>query len=202
MDSKILFGTHNSGTCYKLVWWQRIFGFILNLVSRCQSRSIVEQLRDGVILFNFQVCHYRNDWYFSHGLCVYDGKLFDALSLIEGELFSDVNKKIYIQLSLDKNFLIGQDIDRFKVLVNELLNKYNNDVSRLRIISCVIEGGERLFSDSNHGLYYEEKYWTSSFVGSFMDKLPLPSYHAKKYNRKYIESCKKDILMLDFYDRY
>lgn len=202
MSKKLLFGTHNSGTSSKLVWWQWLFSPLLHLTSRCQSRTISEQISDGVVLFNFQVCYYANDWHFSHGLCIYRDKLFDAIHLIQDELKRDDKKKIYIQLSLDKNFLIGQNIDEYVKLVNLLLTEYNSE--RLVIMSCIIEKGEVLYSNKNHWLKYEEHYWTMGWYEkngkSIFDKIPLPKRHAKKYNKEYIKSCKKDVLMLDFYE--
>ena len=126
MSKKLLFGTHNSGTSSKLVWWQYLFAPIMHLTSRCQSRSISEQISDGIVLFNFQICYYRGDWHFSHGLCIYEDKLFDALRLINEELSRDIDKKIYIQISLDKNFLVGQDKIEFDNLVSKLLDEYKN----------------------------------------------------------------------------
>ena len=143
MSKKLLFGTHNSGTSSKLVWWQRLFAPILHLTSRCQFRTISEQINDGVILFNFQICYYMKEWHFSHGLCIYKDKLFDALHMIQDELKKDESKKIYIQLSLDKNFLLGQNIDEYKKLVVLLLNEYHSD--RLVFMSCIIEKGENLY---------------------------------------------------------
>jgi hypothetical protein len=202
MSKKLLFGTHNSGTSSKLVWWQYLFAPIMHLTSRCQSRSISEQISDGIVLFNFQVCYYRNDWHFSHGMCIYTDKLMDAIHMIQDELNKDKSKKIYIQLSLDKNFLIGQNIDEYKKLVDLLITEYNND--RLIFMSCIVEKGEVLYSNPKHGLKYVEHYWTLTWGKlngeSWLDKLPLPKRHAKKFNKGYVESCKKDVLMLDFYE--
>ena len=202
MSKKLLFGTHNSGTSSKLVWWQRLFAPILHLTSRCQTRSISEQISDGIVLFNFQVCYYRNDWHFSHGMCIYTDKLMDAIHMIQDELKRDESKKIYIQLSLDKNFLIGQNIDEYKKLVDLLITEYSDD--RLVFMSCIVEKGERIYSNNNHWLKYEEHYWTmgwaKSYGTSWIDKLPLPRRHAKKYNKTYIEQCNKNVLMLDFYE--
>jgi hypothetical protein len=202
-DSVLLYGTHNSGTGSNLVWWQCLFGGLLHLTSRCQSRSISEQLSDGIVLFNFQLCYYDKDWYFSHGLCIYDFKLFDALHLITEELSRDINKKIYIQVVLDKNFLVGQDIIKFKELVTLLLDEYNSD--RLVILWCLIEGENNfLYYNNKNVLNYSEHYWTSVWGKehgiSLLDRLPLPKRHAKKYNSEYKESCKTDVLMLDFYE--
>lgn len=202
MSKKLLFGTHNSGTSSKLVWWQRLFAPILHLTSRCQTRSISEQISDGIVLFNFQVCYYRNDWHFSHGMCIYTDKLMDAIHMIQDELKKDESKKIYIQLSLDKNFLIGQNIDEYKKLVDLLITEYSDD--RLVFMSCIVEKGERIYSNNNHWLKYEEHYWTMGWAKvygiSWIDKLPLPKRHAKKYNKTYIEQCNKNVLMLDFYE--
>lgn len=202
MSKKLLFGTHNSGTSSKLVWWQRLFAPILHLTSRCQTRSISEQISDGIVLFNFQVCYYRNDWRFSHGMCIYTDKLMDAIHMIQDELKKDESKKIYIQLSLDKNFLIGQNIDEYKKLVDLLITEYSDD--RLVFMSCIVEKGEVLYSNPKHSLKYVEHYWTmgwaKAYGTSWIDKLPLPKRHAKKYNKTYIEQCKKNVLMLDFYE--
>lgn len=202
MSKKLLFGTHNSGTSSKLVWWQCLFAPILHLTSRCQSRTISEQINDGVVLFNFQVCYYRNDWHFSHGMCIYVDKLFDAIHIIQDELNKDKSKKIYIQLSLDNNFLIGQNKDEYKKLVNLLITEYSNE--RLIFIYCIIENGELLYNNPKHGLKYVEHYWTSIWGKlngtSWLDKLPLPKRHAKKFNKDYIKSCKNGVLMLDFYN--
>lgn len=202
MSKKLLFGTHNSGTSSKLVWWQRLFSPLLHLTSRCQSRSISEQINDGVILFNFQICYYRNDWHFSHGLCIYKDKLFDAIHMIQDELKKDNDKKIYIQLSLDKNFLLGQNIDEYKKLVELLIAEYNSD--RLVFIHCIIEQGDVLYINKKHGLNYTERYWTLTWANvngkNWLDKLPLPKRHAKQYNKMYKDECKKKVLMLDFYE--
>lgn len=202
MSKKLLFGTHNSGTSSKLVWWQRLFAPLLHLTSRCQTRSISEQISDGIVLFNFQVCYYRNDWHFSHGMCIYTDKLMDAIHMIQDELKRDESKKIYIQLSLDDNFLIGQNIDEYKKLVDLLITEYSDD--RLVFMNCIVEKGERIYNNNNHWLKYEEHYWTmgwaKAYGTSWIDKLPLPRRHAKKYNKTYIEQCKKNVLMLDFYE--
>ena len=202
MSKKLLFGTHNSGTSSKLVWWQRLFAPILHLTSRCQTRSISEQISDGIVLFNFQVCYYGNDWHFSHGMCIYTDKLMDAIHMIQDELKKDESKKIYIQLSLDKNFLIGQNIDEYNKLVDLLITEYSDD--RLVFMSCIIEKGDILYNNNNHWLKYEEHYWTTSWAKvhgtSWVDRLPLPKRHAKKFNKTYIEQCNKNVLMLDFYE--
>ena len=76
---RVILGTHNSATSGKTVWWQRLFSWAISPTSRCQTKSIEEQLLGGVRLFNLQVCRYKGEWHISHGLSIYEEKLFDVL---------------------------------------------------------------------------------------------------------------------------
>lgn len=202
MSNKVLkYGTHNSGTSSKLVWWQRLFAPFMHLTSRCQSRTISEQISDGVILFNFQICYYQGNWHFSHGLCIYEDKFLDSIHMLKNHLKENIDKKIYFQLSLDKNFLVGQDVERFKKLISLLTDAFCDD--RLIMMWGIVEGGETIYSNGGHGLKYEEHYWTLGWAktsGKWYNFFPLPKYYAKKNNKRYIEECKRDVLMLDFYE--
>ena len=95
-------GTHNSGTSSKLVWWQWPFGYLLNLTSRCQNLSIEDQLKNFVRFFNIQVTYYKNEWVFSHGFCIYTGKMYDAISKMVQ--YGTRECPVYFQLFLDKSF--------------------------------------------------------------------------------------------------
>lgn len=192
-------GTHNSGTSSKLVWWQRPFGYLLNLTSRCQTLSIEEQLKANARLFNLQITKYRGEWVFSHGLCIYTGKLLDAIETMKK--YATEESPVYYQLFLDRNFLLGQNKEDFKKLVLDLIEDSNN--SWVKMIYAYIEGtGEYLYNNSKIKIKTSEHYWTMSWAGvnakSWIDKLPLPKRHAKIYNEKYIKENKADYLMLDF----
>lgn len=192
-------GTHNSGTSSKLVWWQRPFGYLLNLTSRCQTLSIEEQLKTNARLFNLQITKYRGEWVFSHGLCIYTGKLLDAIETMKK--YATEESPVYYQLFLDKNFLLGQNKEDFKKLVLDLIEDSNN--SWVKMIYAYIEGTvEYLYNNSKIKIKTSEHYWTMSWAGvnakSWIDKLPLPKRHAKIYNEKYINENKADYLMLDF----
>jgi hypothetical protein len=68
-----------------------------------------------------------------------------------------------------------------------------------------IEGTKKYLKFGNaNKIDLTEHYWTMGWAKvnakSWIDKLPLPKYHAKKYNKKYIDECKKQYLMLDFYN--
>ena len=85
----MILGTHNSGTGEELVWWQRPLSFIFHLLSRCQSRTIAEQLINGVKLFNLQVTYYRGEWRFSHGCSIYTTNLLDAIKKMKRHATKD-----------------------------------------------------------------------------------------------------------------
>jgi hypothetical protein len=189
-------GTHNSGTSSSLVWWQRPFGCILNLFSRCQTLSIKEQLENNVRVFNLQVAFYKGEWVFSHGLCIYKERLFDALEVIRE--YSEKNDcDIYYQLYLDKNFLIGQNETEFQILI-DLLKSYLKQ-SKVHMIKHKIEGGK---SVTLQNIDLEEHYWSLGWAKlnkkNWFNFLPLLKRHAKKYNKEYTKNCNHEYLMLDY----
>ena len=189
-------GTHNSGTFSKLVWWQRPFAPLLNLFSRCQTLSIKEQLEKNVRVFNLQVAYYKGEWVFSHGLCIYKEKLFDAIEVMR-EYSEKHNCEIYYQLYLDKNFLIGQNETEFQILI-DLLKSYLRQ-SKIHMLKYKIEGRKSVTFQT---IDLEEHYWTLGWAKlnkkNIFNFIPLLKRHAKKYNREYIENCKYNYLMLDY----
>ena len=190
-------GTHNSGTSSKLVWWQRPFNWLIHLTSRCQTMSIEEQLKNNVRFFNLQVTYYKGQWVFSHGMAIYTERLLDAMELFKQ--YSTPECPVFYQLFLDKNFLLGQNVNEFDILVGHLLAKYNN----VKMRYAYIEGSNMyLYRNSKDDVNCSEHYWTMSWAKSnaksLLDYIPLPKRHAKKYNKQYIEENKADYLMLDF----
>jgi hypothetical protein len=190
-------GTHNSGTYSKLVWWQRPFAWLLHLTSRCQTLSIEEQLKRNVRLFNLQITRYKNEWVFSHGICIYVDKVNDAISIMKK--YASKESPIYLQIYLDKNFILGQKKEEFRKYIEELRTSIRDCF--IFIICDWIEGTNE---KHNYGISINssEHYWTTSWANtnakSWIDYLPLPKRHAKMYNKKYIEENKADYLMLDF----
>lgn len=196
----MILGTHNSGTGEKLIWWQRPLGPLFNLIARCQSKTIEEQLINGVKLFNLQVTYYKGTWKFSHGCCIYDSNLLDAIKCMKKH--SSNNKPIYYQLYLDKNFFTGQNVQKFEELVKVLI-EYSKK-THVKLLCAWVEGTDYYPYKSNIKLDVVEHYWTMSwqklFANNWLDKLPLPKYHAKKYNKIYRYSNTHEYLMLDFYE--
>lgn len=191
-------GTHNSGTSSKLVWWQWPFGYLLNLTSRCQNLSIEDQLKNFVRFFNIQVTYYKNEWVFSHGLCIYTGKMYDAISKMVQ--YATPECPVYFQLFLDKNFLLGQNKEEFRKMVANLNNELKD--TNVYMLFAYIEGTDEYPYRSDIKLNASEHFWTISWAAdnakSWIDKIPLPKRHAKIYNEKYIEENQADYLMIDF----
>lgn len=192
-------GTHNSATGGKLMWWLKPLGFIINTTSKCQDKSIKEQLEDGVKVFNLQVAYFNGKWRFSHGLALYNSNVEDTIKMIKS--YATKEEPIYIQIYLDRCFWCSQNVKEFELFVNGLVRDFCDDT--FVMLDCWVEG-------TNYHPYYnvlavdmEEKYWTTSWVKeygeSFIDKLPLPKRHSKKYNIKYKRECTHEYLMLDFY---
>lgn len=170
--------------------------WLLHLTSRCQNRTITEQLQDGVRLFNLQVCRYRGEWHISHGLCIYEEKLFDVLDRMKKY------KGIVFQLYRDKNLFVGQDEGEFASLVGYIKRHYCSPDFIMQL--AWVEGTDKYPHKTGYKLNIEERYWTRAWAAnhasSWLDHLPLPRYHAKRCNRVYKKSCKGDYLMLDFYE--
>ena len=194
----MILGTHNSGTGEELVWWQRPLSFIFHLLSRCQSRTIAEQLINGVKLFNLQVTYYKGEWRFSHGCSIYTANLLDAIKKMKRHATKD--KPIYYQLYLDKNFFTKQNIKKFEELIT-VLKEYSSKTN-VKLLYAWVEGTDYYPYKSNINLDIAEHYWTKDWAKdkSLFNKLPLPKHHAKKYNKEYRTNNTHDYLMLDFYE--
>ena len=193
-------GTHNSATGGKLLWWLKPLAWLINPTSKCQDKTIQEQLADGVKVFNLQVAYIGGKWRFSHGFALYKEDVIETIAMMKTCATKD--NPIYIQLYLDKCFWCKQNEKAFKDLIAEVLSLCDDSFF---LLPPWIEGTNITFKgSSNLNLSWEERYWTTSWANknakSWIDYLPLPKRHAKKYNQKYIDECKKPYLMLDFYN--
>lgn len=194
----MIFGTHNSATGGKLLWWLRPFAWIINPTSKCQDKSIDEQLLDGVKLFNLQVAYNGESWYFSHGLALYKEDVIETIAKMRTCATPD--SPIYFQLYLDKSFWHEQDEFAFTKLIAHIKRKFI--CPYFVMLSAWVEGTNKYPHRSSSKLKWEEHYWSTTQVKnkSWWNKIPLPKIHAKKYNKEYIDNCKQDYLMLDFYN--
>lgn len=201
----MIYGTHNSATGGKLLWWLKPLAWIINPTSKCQDKTIQEQLIDGVKVFNLQVAYINGKWRFSHGLALYKEDVLETLAMIKACATKD--EPIYIQLYLDKCFWCKSNREEFEKLISRLYKEYCND--NFVMLDAWVEGTNYHPYHSGKRLNCSEHYWTLSWskcaAKNWLDKLPLPKYHAKKYNKGYKASCQEEwhrnaFLMLDFYE--
>lgn len=201
----MIYGTHNSGTGGKLLWWLKPLAWIINPTSKCQDKTIKEQLEDGVRFFNLQVARHNGVWRFSHGMALYQENVFETIALMRS--FATERKPIYFQLYLDRSWWCRQDVEEFEWLIEVLKNEYCSE--QFVMLDTLVEGTKYHPYHSGKKLNSTEKYWTLSWsrcaAKNWLDKLPLPKYHAKKYNKGYKANCQEEwhrnaFLMLDYYE--
>ena len=195
----MIYGTHNSATGGNLLWWLKPLAWLINPTSNCQDKTIQEQLEDGVKVFNLQVAYVGGKWRFSHGLALYKEDVIETIAMIKA--CATKEEPIYIQLYLDKSLWGKQNIEEFDTLVNFIKEDLCNN--NFVMLNAWVEGtGIYYGGSSNNRISLEEHYWTTTWAKdkSWVDKLPLPKRHAKKYNAKYKSECESEYLMLDYYE--
>ena len=193
------FGTHNSATGGSLLWWLKPFAWVINPTSKCQDRTIQEQLADGVKLFNLQVAYVGGKWRFSHGLALYREDVM--LTIRQLRAWATKHEPIYIQLYLDRCFWATNSDTAFAQLVADIKKQFC--CPHFVMLSAWIEGTDKYPHKSESKLKWEEHYWTLAwgkmYGKNWLDKLPLPRRHARLHNTEYKKNCKTEYLMLDFY---
>lgn len=196
----MIYGTHNSATGGRLLWWLRPLAWVINPTSKCQDKTIDEQLNEGVKLFNLQVAYDGKRWRFSHGLALYEEDVIETIAKMRA--CASAKEPIYFQLYLDKSFWYAQDECAFAGLVADIKGQFC--CPYFVMLSAWVEGTNKYPHKSESKLKWQERYWTTTWASinatNILDKLPLPKYHASEYNEKYKSECTTDYLMLDFYD--
>lgn len=196
----MIYGTHNSATGGQLLWWLRPLVWVINPTSKCQDKTINDQLADGVKLFNLQVAYINGKWRFTHGLAIYKEDVIETIAKMRA--CATAKEPIYFQLYLDKCFWCKQDEPAFAQLVADIKKQFC--CPYFVMLSAWVEGTNKYPHKSESKLKWEEHYWTLNwgkmYGKTWLDKLPLPKRHAKKFNAKYKSECKKEYLMLDYYE--
>lgn len=196
----MILGTHNSATGGRLLWWLRPLAWVINPTSKCQDRTIQEQLIDGVKVFNLQVAYINGKWRFSHGLALYREDVM--LTIRQLRAWATKHEPIYIQLYLDRCFWCKQNVEEFEYLIEIIKNEYCSDCFFL--LPPWVEGTDITYKGSECSLKWEEHYWTQGWAKKnaedWLDYLPLPKRHARKFNEQYKSECKCEYLMLDYYE--
>lgn len=116
--------------------------------------------------------------------------------------FATAKNPIYVQVYLDKCFWCKQNHREFLKLIS-LLNRLHNHNEYFSTQSLWIESTSTKLAPQTR-ISGEEHYWTLGWAKGrkFLDRLPLPRRHARKYNKIYTKNCSSDYLMLDFYNKY
>lgn len=196
----MILGTHNSATGGKLLWWLRPLAWVINPTSKCQDKTIEEQLNDNVKLFNLQIAYNGKRWCFSHGLALYKEDVIETIAKMRA--CASAKEPIYFQLYLDKSFWFAQNSVEFAKFVADIKQKFC--CPYFVMLSAWVEGTKKYPHKSESKLKWQERYWTTTWASinatSLLDKLPLPKYHARKYNDYYKEKCNIEYLMLDYYN--
>lgn len=198
---KIL-GTHNSATGGQLLWWLRLLAWIINPTSKCQDRTIQEQLIDGVKVFNLQVAYVNGKWRFSHGLALYKEDVM--LTIRQLRAWATRHEPIYFQLYLDKSWWCKPDEIAFIELVSTIRAELLED-GIFMMFNPWIEGADEHFKMGNvfENISLEEHYWTMGWAKTtkkWYNYIPLPKRHSRLHNAEYKKNCKSKYLMLDFYE--
>jgi hypothetical protein len=156
-------------------------------------------LEDGVKLFNLQVT-YTDRWRFSHGLALYKEDVIETLAMMRA--CASAKEPIYFQVDLDKSLWGISSETAFSKLVADIKKQFC--CPYFVMLSAWVEGTNKDPHKSESKLKWEERYWTLTWASvnatSWLDKLPLPKRHAKRWNSYYKEVCDKEYLMLDFYE--
>lgn len=188
----MILGTHNSATSSKLVWWQYPLSWIIDLFCKCQSKSIQQQLEDGIRIFNLQVTYYQGEWVISHGLAIYDCTLIDVVSTIRK--YSDEHDiPIYLTIGEDNCFFTKKEPELLRDLVLSLLDRLflsKVDILHFKCDTCSVY---------HHYLpTIHENYWYRPTSSGITKWIPIPrlwAYFRPKLNVKDNEYC-----MVDFYE--
>lgn len=205
------YGTHNSLTYAKLIWWQRPFAWLINPFSRCQDKDITTQVKNDVVAFDIQMAQYKDKWKASHGIAWYDVDIIPMLEYLN-KLAGNLNERFYVRIGLDRHFFRTKkrhekEREAFHDFVEIYLKSYHN----LKLIELYVEYPEykTLFFGFISGL--EQIYWSLAFARAkarqarglerYLYYLPVPRLWARKYRNAWEAMAilrNKEIFMTDF----
>lgn len=194
-----LLGSHNSCTSYKLVGWQRWFAPLINLFSRCQTKTLEQQFKEGIRLFDVQVNLKDGRWLASHGIAWYDVEPLKVLN----ELSLRYNEKIYVFLGFDRHFFHPYKIDKFHTMRSEVEVSCPN----LELKRIYLEAPYKfVYNDIAFAKELKEVYWTTSWASKktsgkwwkFFYYLPLPILWKKLFHKEWDSQGEGMNYMTDF----
>ena len=204
------YGTHNSLTYAKLVWWQRPFGWLINPFCRCQDKDITAQVKSGVVAFDIQIALYKDVWKASHGIAWYDVDVIPMLKYLN-KLACCLNTRFSIRIGLDRHLFRtkkkrGEERIRFDEVIDFL-----HTLRHLFFVEVYVEYPEYKVLEEFSQTDMEQRYWSLPFarekakqtrcIWKYLYYLPSPRLWARKYRNEWEAKAildNKKIFMTDF----
>lgn len=124
-----MIGTHNSLTYLPVKhWWMKPFNF----VSKCQNKDILQQLANGVQIFDFRCRPSRKnplEFIFAHGSMVYNLSMLEFFGILE--ILNRDTGPIYVRIMYESAFLdkyrdTTEQENSFYTLCRLIQNIYKN----------------------------------------------------------------------------
>lgn len=205
------YGTHNSLTYAKLIWWQRPFAWLINPFSRCQDKDITTQVNNDVVAFDIQMALYKDKWKASHGIAWYDVDIIPMLEYLN-KLAGNLKERFYVRIGLDRHFFrTKKRHEKEREAFNDFVEIYLKTYRNLEVIELYVEYPEYkiLFKGRTGGI--EQIYWSLAFarekarqargLKKYLYYLPVPRLWARKYRNEWEAMAivrNKEIFMTDF----
>ena len=188
---KLIFASHNSFTYLPVKWYMKPFNFM----SRCQSKNIEEQFfKYNVRIFDLRVRFDKDGMpHVRHGLMDYGVVPDDMLSMLnDAALYYGCN--IYVRVILET----GKADEKQEFLFITYCAHLQGTYGHLKFT----EGRRKFdwrqlfaFRDSTPDMDAD----FASVKGGKLNDL-WPRLYSKRHNKKAVEKCDKQYLMLDFVD--
>lgn len=204
------YGTHNSLTYAKLVWWQRPFAWLINPFCRCQDKDITAQVKSDVVAFDIQIALYKDVWKASHGIAWYDVDVIPMLKYLNK--LADFNYTPYcIRIGLDRHFFRTKKKKNKEREEFERFIDFLHTLRHLFFVEVYVEYPEYKVLEEFSPTDMEQRYWSLSFakdkarqtrgIWKYLYYLPIPLLWAKKYRNEWEAKAildNKKIFMTDF----
>ena len=157
------YGTHNSLTYAKLVWWQRPFAWLINPFCRCQDKDITAQVKSDVVAFDIQIALYKDTWKASHGIAWYDVDVIPMLEYLDRLAYS-LNTRFAIRIGLDRHFFRtkkkrNKEREEFEKFIDFL-----HTLRHLFFVEVYVEYPEYKVLEEFSQTDMEQRYWSLSFA--------------------------------------
>lgn len=130
----MIYGTHNSLSAYKPLKWYKRF---LNFTSKCQSKTISEQLKLGTIFFDIRLRIHNSELYGAHGLIEYNITFKQFLDELKGNISKlNITDNIYFRVIREDTFGDNNEsLESFIKIVNDIFNEYKIEIPNVKLVS-------------------------------------------------------------------